>query len=225
VPFREAAGSPRLQERLKQLVETTLEIVKVEVLARFQLKGQGREEFLKYREGEDVLYLPQAAAAAIEENSLLLEEAIYYRWAQILELYNTSPRLNKKVRIIDTVDLRDRPLAHFEKYLDLENPGRLCFYCGQPVGGESPPMDHVLPWSYLCSDDVWNLVYAHQGCRPGDYGRVLPQFFLARLEKRNRILLEKLAAYTESDPEAGILQDAVTRGIVRRNWVLCEDQA
>lgn len=223
VPFREAVFSPGLKEMLDQVVDTALEIVTGEILPRFQLKGQGKENFINYQKGADVLYLPQAAASAIVENSPLILEAVYYRWAQILEMYNTSPRLNRKVRIIDTADLRDRPLSHYEKYLDIENPGRLCFYCGQPVDGESPPMDHVLPWSYLCSDDVWNLVYTHPGCRPGEYGRVLPQFFMARLEKRNSVLLEKLAAYAESDMVAGALQDAVSRGIVRKYWTLCQD--
>lgn len=222
-PFRKAVFSQGQREKLEQLVDTTLDIVRGEVLTRFQLKGQAREEFLSYRGGEETLYLPQAAASAIKENSRLLVEAIYYRWSQILEMYNTSPRLNRKVRIIDTDNLRDHPLSQFEKYLDIENPDRLCFYCGQQVTGNSPSMDHIIPWAYLCSDDVWNLVYAHQDCRPSEYGRVLPEFFLARLEKRNRALLEKLSPYTESDTMAGILQHAVTRGTVRRNWILCQD--
>lgn len=223
VPFREVSFSPRLKEKLDQVVDNALEIVKGEILPRIQLHWQGKENFINYRRESDMLYIPRDAASAIAENSLLLVEAVYYRWAQLLEMYNTSPRLNRKVRIIDTADLRDRPISRYEKYLDLENPGRQCFYCGQPVDGDRPAMDHVLPWSYLCSDDVWNLVYAHPGCRPGEYGRVLPQFFMARLEKRNSALLEKLAAHSERDIVAGALQDAVKRGIVRKYWTLCQD--
>jgi len=221
-PFREAVLSPRLNEMLDQVVDTSLEIIKGEIIPRFQRNGQEKEPFINYLMGDNVLYIPQNAALAIAENRLLLVEAVYYRWAQLLEMYNTSPRLNKKVRIIDTEDLRDRPLNRYEKYLDMENPGRLCFYCGQPVDGGPPAIDHVLPWSYLCSDDVWNLVYAHQGCRPGEYGRVLPQFFMARLEKRNSALMDQLAAYVEKDMVAGALKDAINHGIVRKYWTLCQ---
>ncbi|MFZ5642010.1 MAG: HNH endonuclease [Bacillota bacterium] len=223
VPFEKAAFSPRLAEKLDVIVNDALEIVKGEVIPRFLQMGQFTEELVIYVRGQNVIQLPQAAAAAIAENSLLLTEAIYYRWSQLLEQYNTSPRLNRKVRIIDTADLRDRPLSYFEKYLDLENPDRICFYCGQPIADDKLFIDHVIPWTYLCSDDIWNLVYSHKGCRPVKTSQALPEFSMARLDRRNKALLDKISTYVETDMVAGVLQDAVSSGLARKKWVLCRE--
>ncbi len=222
VRFENAGFNPRLKEKLEEHVDAAREILKNDVVARFLGKGPLQGEFVRYNRGEDTLTLPQNAVSAVAENSALIIEAIYYRWAQILEKYNSSPRLNRKVRVIETDDLRDRPLSYYARYLDLENPGRLCFLCGQPVEDPDLAISHVIPWSYLCSDDIWNLVYTHKDCNPAGGRPAPPEFFIARLEKRNRALLSKLADYVETDVVAGTLNDAVNRNLVRKNWICCQ---
>ncbi|MCL6611126.1 MAG: HNH endonuclease [Peptococcaceae bacterium] len=222
VRFENANFNPPLRKKLEEHFDAAGEILKNDVVHSFLGKGRLHGEFINHTRGEDSLLLPQNAAAAIRENSALITEAIYYRWAQILEKYNSSPRLNRKVRIIDTPELRDRPLSYFAKYLDLENPGRQCFLCGQPVEDQDLVISHVIPWSYLCSDDIWNLVYTHKDCHFSKSGPFPSEFFIARLEKRNKALLAKLAGYAETDMVAGMLQEAVSRNLVRKNWICCQ---
>lgn len=222
VRFENADFNPRLKEKLGLHIDAAAEILKNDVVSRILDRGRLSEEFIKYSRGDAVLTLPQNAVSAIRENSSLVTGAIYLRWAHILEKYNTSPRLHRKVMVIDTPDLRDRPLSFYAKYLDMENPGRLCFLCGQPLEEGDLSIGHVLPWSYLCSDDIWNIVYQHSNCRQEKTGPVPPEFFIARLEKRNRALLEKLAPYVETDVVAGTLQDAVSRNLVRKYWICCQ---
>lgn len=224
VTFENANFNPFQKEKLEEHIDTASEILKNEVIPRYLLRGNGQEQYVKYHKGEEYILLPHAAATAITENSLLIIEAVYYRWSQILENYNTSPRLNRKVRIIDAVDLRDRPLTFYTKYLDIENPDHLCFNCGQPVNDEDLFINHVLPWSYLCSDDIWNLVYTHRSCRSTIAAHLPSEFFVARLDKRNRSLLDKLTAYVETDMVAGALQDSINRGLVRKYWVQCQEK-
>jgi 5-methylcytosine-specific restriction endonuclease McrA len=221
VRFERAKFNPRLREKLAGHIEAAGEILKNDVVSRFLGRGQ-LEDFIKYRKGDKNLILPQNALSAMTENSALIIEAIYHRWAQILENYNTSPRLCKKIRIIDGHKLRERPLDFYAKYLDIENPGHLCFFCGQPVEDKDLAIDHVVPWSYLCSDDIWNLVYAHKSCVSAGTGPLPSEFVIARLEKRNRALLDKLISYVETDIIAGTLQDAVNRGLARKHWLCCK---
>lgn len=222
VRFESASFNPRLKDKLEEHIGAATDILKNDVASRFLEKGRLQGDFISYNRGGDSLVLPLNAASAIRDNTPLITEAIYYRWAQILERYNSSPRLNRKVRVIDTVELRDRPLSYYARYLDLENPGRQCFLCGQQVEDQDLLICHVIPWSYLCSDDIWNLVYTHRGCHSDKTGPVPPELFIARLEKRNKALLGKLADYVETDMVAGALQDAVTRNLVRRNWICCQ---
>ena len=44
------------------------------------------------------------------------------------------------------------------KFIDEENPKKECFLTGKKISG-TPSIDHVIPWSYMYSDDLWNLVY------------------------------------------------------------------
>ncbi|MFZ5649577.1 MAG: HNH endonuclease [Bacillota bacterium] len=222
VPFQKTVFNPRLREMLDDHIHTAAEILKNDVIPRYIHKGHGHDQFIKYHKGEDYVEFPQPAALAVVENNILIIEAVYFRWAQILENFNTSPRLNKKVRVIDTDDLRDRPLTYYTKYLDIENPEHLCFQCGQPVADEDLFISHVLPWTYLCSDDIWNMVYTHKKCRSAKTEPAPSEFTIARLDKRNRNLLNKLASYVETDMVAGALQDAVNRGLLRKYWQNCQ---
>lgn len=49
-------------------------------------------------------------------------------------------------------------LAKYLKFLRVTDRTH-CFYCGRPVGdGETRYVDHVINWSFLLSDPLWDLV-------------------------------------------------------------------
>lgn len=55
---------------------------------------------------------------------------------------------------------KNTQLKRFWKYLDLENKSRICFQSDVPlIEGNNLSVDHVIPWSYMFSDDIWNLLY------------------------------------------------------------------
>jgi 5-methylcytosine-specific restriction endonuclease McrA len=60
----------------------------------------------------------------------------------------------------------------------------LCFYCGEPLV-DGVEVDHVLPWSALHHDQIWNLVLAYPDCN-GEKRALLPsRESLANLLRRN----------------------------------------
>ena len=85
-------------------------------------------------------------------------DSINYRWTQILEQFNTAPRIGKKVRLSDLGEVKRGNLAKFKDFITSENPEKTCFICGEPIPEEELSIDHVIPWSFLFSDDIWNLV-------------------------------------------------------------------
>lgn len=56
-------------------------------------------------------------------------------------------------------------------------------------------IDHVIPWSYLYSDDLWNLVYVHKKCNSSKSNAIPQKDEIEKLKERNirlyKILLEK----------------------------------
>ncbi|MEH6944136.1 hypothetical protein [Bacillus sp. JJ722] len=55
----------------------------------------------------------------IKEYSDILFTVINYRWTQMLEGFNYSPRISRKVRAIDENNIKRASLKKFHQHLDL----------------------------------------------------------------------------------------------------------
>ncbi|MBT6144165.1 MAG: hypothetical protein HOH74_01975 [Gemmatimonadetes bacterium] len=53
-------------------------------------------------------------------------------------------------------------------------------------------IDHVIPWSFMFSDDLWNLAYCHSGCNSSKSNKMPTENTIERLEGRNKRLLDSL---------------------------------
>jgi hypothetical protein len=58
-------------------------------------------------------------------------------------------------------------------------------------------VDHVIPWSYMFSDDLWNLVYCHKGENSEKSNRLPSGEDIIRLEERNKQLLDRMRNNTK----------------------------
>lgn len=135
----------------------------------------------------------------------------------MLEGFNYSPRISRKVRAIDEDNIKRSSLKKFHKYLDLmfEDGRRRCFYCNEVTDGTDISVDHVIPWSYMFSDDLWNLVYCHKGENSQKSNRLPSEEDIIRLENRNVLLLERMEP-TSRDYDQ--LQIAVEKDYVKKFW-------
>jgi hypothetical protein len=103
--------------------------------------------------GNDAIVLGDSAHAFVKMNAGALEMVANYRWARYLETVNElAPRIIEKVQ-------RDGARrGSLQPYLDIlrstDEPA--CFYCGRDVT-RAVNVDHVLPWSFLLDDPLWDL--------------------------------------------------------------------
>lgn len=155
------------------------------------------------------------------DNAQDLFDLINYRWSLILETFNSSPRINKKVRIIDERGIKRSPLERFDRFLDVENPGHICFVCGKKIEGEDLSRDHVIPWSYLFSDDLWNLVYVHKSCNSVKSNEIPTQQEIDKLKKRNENLLKLLEQSGKTGKEVDELKVAIEHHLVDQFYIGC----
>lgn len=205
-------------------LDRVIDKLKNDVAEKFLiLEGKHLDSVYDYEKGADSLVMPVLNIATLRENRTIIIDAINYRWARILEIHNNSPRICKKVGIFDN-EKPGKKLFSFSKYLDLENPGHICFYCGQPVEEDDLAIDHIIPWSYLCSDNIWNLVYAHSTCISAKLSIFPVEFTVAKLDKRNKTLLGVLVKHGQSDRHVADLRLAVEQNLVRRHWNNCMEK-
>ena len=158
----------------------------------------------------------------IREYANVLFDVINYRWTQKLEEFNHSPRISQKVRGTDRENIRRKSLAKFRKYLDLENPDHVCFHTGRKIKYENLSIDHVLPWSYLFSDNLWNLVYVDKSFNFSK-GNIIPkEETIEKLENRNIHLLKSMEIEFPNTKVTDELNLSIETDLIRKSWVGCK---
>ncbi|KRE70882.1 HNH endonuclease [Paenibacillus sp. Soil750] len=204
-------------------IKEIVKALKADVSYRF-LRIEGKEivGIYEYQQKADCLYIAADNLKQLKEHSLIVFDAINYRWTQMLENFNHSPRISKKIKIIDEDNVRRKPLSKFISYLNAENPTHSCFLCGYSIVGETPAIDHVIPWSYLYSDDLWNLVYAHQSCNSSKSNVIPSEDMIKRLEDRNSELLNLLQTSGIKDKHVSELAMAIENNYVKKFWIACQ---
>jgi len=152
----------------------------------------------------------------LKDYSDVLFEVINYRWVQILETYNSSPRISKKIKITDRGGVKRKPLGKFKKYLSLIEDK--CFVCGEDLKDDIS-IDHMIPFSFMFSDDLWNLVYAHKSCNSSKSNKIVSESEINKLQSRNIKLLELLENNGIKDKHYSELKFSIENNLLKKFWI------
>ncbi len=212
-----------LEKEYHQCLDKIAKTLKADVSWRFtMIKGENNSALYQYKKGDQRLEVLIENLMVLQENCEDLFDLINYRWGMILETFNTSPRINKKVKIIDEQDIKRSSLSKFKKYLDRENPTRKCFLCGKDINEKELSIDHVIPWSYLYADDLWNLVYMHKSCNSTKNNVIPTEEEIIKIETRNKKMLQELQQDRKKDKIIDELELAIEKNYVRKFWIGCK---
>lgn len=212
-----------MNEKYNDCLTRTIKTLKADVSWRFTfIDGKKHDEIYKYNKGDDKLEILALNLNILKDNHEDLFDLINYRWGLILETFNSSPRINKKVKIIDEQDVKRSSLSKFKEYLDIENPQRICFICGKHIDNPELSIDHVIPWSYLYSDDLWNLVYVHKSCNSSKSNIIPLKEDIQKLKDRNKRLLQKLEEKDVNSKIVNELDLSIQKDYVNKFWIGCK---
>lgn len=199
----------------------TAKTLKADVCWRFTFIDGKNYNIYKYTKGDNNLEISSLNLKILKENYEDLFDFINYKWGLILESFNNSPKINRKVLIIDQ-EIERKPLTKFKKYLDLENPEKKCFKCEKHIDTKNVSIDHVIPWSYIYSDDLWNLVYVHKSCNSAKSNIIPLEKDITKLKERNLILLEKMKKEKRNGDTLDELELAIQKDYVYKFWIGCK---
>lgn len=203
----------RVESKIKIDYKKLENILLKDVSHRF-LSVNGRSFKLYYLDKKDKS-ITISSHNIIQNYSAFLNDTIHNRWVEILEGLNASPRISKKLRIIDLGEIKRKSLNPYKKYLNLQ--GTNCFICGEDIK-EDISIDHFIPFSYIFSDDLWNLVYVHKGCNSKKSNSIVKEEELIKLEKRNISLLQTLFENKIIDKNYFELKLAIEENTLRKFW-------
>ena len=215
------------KEKYETALRKTISTLKKDVSYRFLNLNGKKLDVYRYNKGDSSLWISTGLLQEFRDNERDLYDLINYRWGMILETFNSSPRINKKVKIMDEREIKRKPLTKYKQWLDIENPSHICFLCGQEITDKELSIDHVIPWSYMYSDDLWNLVYVHRGCNSSKSNVVPSEEGIAKLKERNKRLLddfikEQISEKKALPKEIGSLEIAIENDYVDKFYTGCK---
>ena len=205
-----------------QSLRNIVAAIKENVLHRFLNLRRETYNLYDIDLNENLISFKRENLLDLHKNSRDLCDLINYRWGLMLENYNSSPRISKKVRIMDDREIRRGSLTVFDRYLDLENPDHICFQCNLPIADRELSRDHVIPWSYLYSDDIWNLVYVQQFCNSSKSNAVPTDEEISKLKERNNSLLAAMKEANITKKAKDDLELAIENNYVDKFYIGCK---
>lgn len=208
-----------LLDDYNHVVKKIANALKKDVSWRFKVLNGEDTEIYSYKRGNDYIEIDVSLLKHFIEDEQDLYDLINYRWGLILETFNSSPRINKKVKIIDERTIKRNSLNKFKSYLDLENEDYRCFICNNFISADNISIDHVIPWSYMYSDDIWNLVYVCKSCNSSKSNRIPSQKEINKLKNRNQILLKCMEDKAINNKIYEDLKLSIEKDYVDKFWI------
>jgi|GEM_PF-7076033 len=159
-------------------------VLQINVLEAFHTtKPPSMPRLYQWRKGQDHIELASSTPQFLRSHAPALETIANYHWADFLETTNRlAPRIIQKVKRDSD---RRRSLVRYLKILMDDGDGA-CFYCGLTFDERiGRTIDHVIPWSFIVDDPLWDLVLACARCNASKSDALPNRRFIDQLITHN----------------------------------------
>lgn len=164
-------------------------ILRINVLAAFHSsKPASMPALYAWSKDEAFILLSKESHAFLRRHGQVLELIANYEWAEFLEICNRfAPRVIQKV----SGEAKRKSLQRYLRVL-LADGERACFYCRRKFDGfNGPVVDHVIPWSFVLEDSLWDLVLCCVPCNSAKSDWLPAREYLERLIERNAVIQKR----------------------------------
>lgn len=166
-------------------------VLKVDVSWRFMILDKETLSIYQLNKKQKYIEMTLEQSNALKAYNEILTQLFNYKWAQLLEKYNTQPRIVSKVKGSSDNKLKRNNLSKYKEILLLLYKDEIRdFYTDEIISEDDISVDHFIPWSYMYSDDLWNLVITSKSNNSSKSNKPPKDRFIQKLEERNQRLLE-----------------------------------
>ncbi len=181
----------KINDRLQlKLVSKIKSVMKTNVFGA--LYGDTKGQFYAFDHKREYFRLKPAVHQFMLRYQLLLTNLTNYHMARMIEELNEVPNINYLLEKVETIAKRSS-LKPFEEIL-LHYFEASCFYCGKDLSksNSQTEVDHFIPWSFVQSDQIWNLVLSCRNCNNSKRDKLPERSYLNSIIDRNEELVEKV---------------------------------
>lgn len=199
----------KVASKLPENVSWRFKRVDNEVLEIYEYDNKNRSQNV---------YFNKSDAKLLKEYALVISKLLNYKWAQLLEKYNYAPKIVNKVSSISEAKLRRESLTKYRNELMKQfNDGvAIDFYSGEPLDENDISVDHVIPWSFMYSDDIWNLVLTSKSNNSSKSNSIPSEEVIEKLKERNSSLVGIL------DPKFDMeIRESIDKGLIDKFYFEC----
>ncbi|AIO19685.1 hypothetical protein KQ51_01811 [Candidatus Izimaplasma bacterium HR1] len=177
--------------RFERQVKKFITIVNKGVAAKFEkIDTKTKVELYDLDTKSKCLRFTEEQVNLIKENTLVLEDIIDYKWAELLEGYNKSPNIIRKVKGSKEYRFKRQNLIKYRnvllEYCHLE--GSKDFYSDEPIELENIKLEYVIPYDFVYTNDIWNTIIVSKETAKKRRGKVPTKNDVDRLNERNKAL-------------------------------------
>lgn len=166
-------------------------VLKLDVSWRFMILDKETLGIYQLNKKYKYIEITLEDSVTLKAYSEVLTQLFNYKWAQLLEKYNTQPRIVSKVKGSSDNKLKRNNLSKYKEVLLLLYKDEIRdFYTDEVISMDDISVDHFIPWSYMYSDDLWNLVITSKSNNSSKSNRPPKDSYIQKLEERNQRLLE-----------------------------------
>jgi hypothetical protein len=173
---------PSSRERLDAEMARVLRINVLEAFHKSKPVAMG--SLYAWSKPDEFITLSTESRAFISENAQTLESIANFWWAKYLERVNLLAPL-----VIEKVERDGAKRSSLARYLEIlrQTDEHRCFYCSRVFeeSGKGVHVDHVIPWSFLLTDPLWDLVLSCAQCNLAKSDSLPDRRYLAELVKTN----------------------------------------
>lgn len=132
------------------------------------------------------LWLNERSIEFLNNYKKVVEQLNYFEWVKMIETiqYNNNEPTYCLSTVIENITVRNNLLPFKKELLRMSNANPCCFYCHKSLH-KNMHVDHVIPWSFIKNDYLWNFVLACPECNSSKNNNLPDAIYINELIDRN----------------------------------------
>ncbi len=189
-----------------KVVTKVVKTLHLDVCWRFKNVNSIALEIYEYNNPNSFIYIEKENIDLLNQYNIILSELLNFKWSQLLEDYNHQPKIVSKVKGISNSTLKRNSLTKYKNLLlnQFKDGEVFDFYTNECINVEDISIDHVIPWSFMYSDDIWNLVITTRSYNSSKSNSVPSEEVITKLKERNTALLTILQGSSKDELQYAI---------------------